>query len=254
MTGNIGQPSLFTITTFMVVMAGSCAPTEKSQMEIYRLPLEGRQIGELQLPTSVERVLSGDGTASELILHSTPHADEELEPISWFFSFIDQRMRVTAIARKSTTNYWVLQSKMKPDSRRIYLPINLDVYSQVALDNKQKRQLGQEAQLVLRFLRGAFDDIDPAREPFKHGGSRAIGYGDFSQPPASELIDPWGDSFLFYLSIGGDALLVTKEGAVAWYQLETNQVIPVGDFEDAVKRYLEFSLDDREFSSWTDIP
>ena len=47
-------------------------------------------------------------------------------------------------------------------------------------------------------------------------------------------------------------LRVEQDGAVAWHQLETGRIIPVGRIEEAIIHYLDFTIADEAFSSWTE--
>ena len=153
----------------------------------------------------------------------------------------------------------MLDSKKTKNTGCVFLPLSLAVEKS---SSSKTRDVGDDLKKhvvcngtlwdVLRFLKDSFDCIDITRKPFKWGGTNSEGIVDFTHYRTKEFKARWSDSCAFYLSLGGDTLLVDRDGAVAWHQLETGRIIPVGRIEEAIKRYLDFTIADEEFSSWTD--
>ncbi len=222
-------------------------------MQTFKLPLTPALVESLELPETAEQLLKEDQLPTRLIFHALSGAEEFPLPESLISSF-NELLKIEAVCTLAHEKFWVLSAKRtvkKQSSGAIYIPVNLDLLATKPHD-PERHDMNAELRLALGVLKHARDSIDYMREPFRSGGLAATDYVDFGHKNIGKSVDSWRNAVVFYTSLGGDALIVNLEGETAWFQIETHEITPVGSFGDAVKRYFEWTIDDREFSSWTD--
>lgn len=215
-------------------------------MQEFALPLKDDQLTTLQLPTSVTQSLLVARVPTKLIFHGMEKS-KDYDELRSFFSFFDDRLCIKGIAIEDGIKYWVLRGKNSSKETSIGA-----IYVPIVLDPKRSTKKMDPVEISLLVLEKSFDSIDQMRRPFFFGGTDATGYTEFSHPKMLKSSSSWQKSSVLYTSIGGDALLVKSDGATAWLQLETHEIIPAGSVRDAIDRYIQSTLEDREFSSWTD--
>lgn len=228
-------------------LLGADSSKGQNRMIIVELPITSSECEKLGLPpTAKEGLTDITANVSQRVCHSLTDS-ERLKTASWFGVLLDDRFTITRIVKQSGEYYWMLNPKTGSTAEYLCVPIT------EKLSSKEDGDLGSRStQLVIALLRSSFDHFDPARQPFQIAGLPASEYADFTEQEGSVARNKWKNSQLVFTSVGGDALLVSG-GNAAWYQLETNSVIPCGTFKQAIERYFKSIASDREFSSWNDV-
>jgi len=211
-------------------------------ISLYAFPVDKRRQGELQLPASIAQQIGESVPPSRLVFHSATSG--ELEEVALIASYLDEHTRVASIAETESGYYWVVSSKEEGLPGRIYIPTTPS-------PGKMKwADFSDGTHVIARRFLNAFDSGDMMHSPFHHIGVKATDYCDFSHAGTRGSRNKWRDSVVFYMSIGGDAVLVAPNEEAAWFQLETNEIIPAGTLSEVVIRYLGAALRGDDFSSW----
>lgn len=218
-------------------------------MQVYKLPLNANvHIHEDEL----RAVLTSDSTLkpSEVLVAAHRIVDSK----GWLAELLDSEFSVNAIVKWDDKVFAVLSSTRAGEPGRIYLPLDVATSSDHH-GNDGESFPSSEMNATIEVLRDSFDSVDYEQRPFGWAGKVAggpTGPVDFYRSSEEEEAREWADSRVLYVSLGGDRLMIRKDGKAAWYQMETGKILEAGDFQSALVRYFHAIKAGDEFSSWTD--
>lgn len=194
------------------------------QVTTFSLPLD--QSVTLDLPEGILRHFAGDNPNLAMIAREVWGVTEK----NWFVDFLSENSKVEHLALRD--GEWFVGLVGRENSRGcVYLPVRPD------RKVLELRTCVESARDALTLLAGSFDSLDIEFDHFLRLGSPAQNFVDFSRHLGNS--EYWFDSVAFYGSPYGDTLLMRADGLVAWHKIETNEILPDGDFEASVKLYFQ---------------
>ena len=221
-------------------------------MELYEFPLNSSQHMKLQLTEPIERFQSPRADYLNMLVLPSNISKADSSKIKWFFDYLQNKTRVTAIAKRSGKLYWVLKSTKSGEHGQILLPhriVPMPAMQDYPNNGTDSQMISIDTWIVLTILRESINSLDFDHLPFYCAGASASDFADFTRPQSEAVKRDWQNTIVCYSAMDGDAMLVRKGDTVAWHLLETNEIITAGKFEDMIVNYLQSSFAAEELSA-----
>lgn len=211
------------------------------------IPIERQRIDETVLPEAVLDLVLNSTTPSHYICFRTDVFGVDSD---WFLDFLDTGFLVSSLLMYNTNWYFGVSSQTPGCEGSVDLRVERVIEYDETIASRFLNMNGEVAR-ILYLMFESLNTTDTHPPPFRFTGRNQTDVIDITRCSESAR-KKWSSSRVVLDSPGGDTLLVDNEQKVAWFQLETGNIIPVGNFVDAIKAYFLSAVRGVEFCSWNE--